>query len=220
MHNFVEEMGITGHLEIEKVYDDGTSEIVFDDHNIIVSGMGVGLSLLFTLSGSTFDEGSGIHKSSITDYQLDRFQVGVSGTSVNEVSSTYSLSGALSSTEEYVGTAGDIITASSTQIKHDEDFTNQVFGIIPFKQVTRINDTSVRYTIVLDKESGNDITRDSTDAGGTAGVTSVPLNEIGLFMKNPTGAATDRSILCAYRVFSDITKTNDFALVFRWTINL
>ena len=209
MYNFVEEMNIKGHLEIEKVYDDGTREIVFDDHNIIVSGMSVGLSLLFTLSGSD----------NITDYQFDRFQIGVSGTSVNEVSSTFELSGSLSSTEEYVGTAGDMITVSSTQIKYDQDFLDQVFGIIPHKQLTRISDTSIRYTIVLDNESCNDISRDKT-IGSTADVVSAPINEIGLFMKNPTGAVSDRSILCAYRVFSDITKTNDFALIFRWTLNL
>lgn len=50
---------IHGHLEIVKVFNDGREEVVFNDHNTIVSGMGVGLSFLFTLSGSL----------KITDYQ-------------------------------------------------------------------------------------------------------------------------------------------------------
>jgi hypothetical protein len=48
----------------------------------------------------------------------------------------------------------------------------------------------------------------------------VYLTEVGLFMKNPTGNAnTNQSILVAYRNFSEIYKTNDFSLIFRWTLN-
>ena len=63
--NFVEELGVNGHLQISKRYPNGSEEIVFDDHNIIVSGMSVGLSFLFSASGSD----------KITDYQFDRFPV-------------------------------------------------------------------------------------------------------------------------------------------------
>tara|TARA_R110002051_G_scaffold321116_2_gene407920 strand:- start:519 stop:1130 length:612 start_codon:yes stop_codon:yes gene_type:complete len=199
--NFVEQRNITGHLQIAKIPKcGGQEEIVFDDHNIIVSGMGVGLSILYSLSGS----------SNITDFQFDRFQIGISGAGVTEASSVYELSGPLVTSEEYAGTAGGLITVSSTQIANGSDKSNQVFGMIPFSHVTRINDTSVRYTIVLDEDSVNNIQRGSADR---------PLNEIGLFMKNPQGRSSDASLLVAYRKFSDITKASDFALVFRWTIN-
>lgn len=59
---FIDEIKPTGHLEITKIYNDGRQEIVLDEKNMIVSGFGVGLSYLFSLSGS----------SKITDYQLDR----------------------------------------------------------------------------------------------------------------------------------------------------
>ena len=65
MKKFTEEVDITGHLTIIKKYNDGQEEVVFDDHNIIVSGMGVALSYLFTASGSN----------TILDYQIDRFQL-------------------------------------------------------------------------------------------------------------------------------------------------
>ena len=69
MKNFIEEVGITGHLTISKQdKESGEEEVLFDDHNIIVSGMGVGLSYLFTGSGSN----------SIVDYQIDRYQLGTS----------------------------------------------------------------------------------------------------------------------------------------------
>lgn len=199
--NFVEQRNITGHLQIAKIpKNGGQEEIVFDDHNIIVSGMGVGLSILYSLSGSD----------TITDFQFDRFQIGISGAGVTETSSVFELSGPLVTAEEYAGAAGGLITVSSTQLANGSDKSNQVFGMIPFSHVTRINETSVRYTIVLDEDSANNIQRGSVDR---------PLNEIGLFMKNPQGRTYDTPLLVAYRKFSDITKASDFALVFRWTIN-
>ena len=68
MNYFNDNVGITGHLTIVRRSREGQEEVLLDDPNIIVSGMGVGLSYLFTGSGSD----------SILDYQIDRFQVGVS----------------------------------------------------------------------------------------------------------------------------------------------
>ena len=194
---------IHGHLQIERVWKDPSkeNEILFDDHNVITSGMGVGLSMLFTLSGSD----------NITDYQFDRFQVGVSGGALNEVSSTFQLSGPLSAVDEYESDATRLLVVEGDQLANGSIINSQAFGMIPFKNVTRINDTSVRYTIVLDDEACNGINR--------PGVNNDDLNEIGLFMKNPAGHQDTQSILCAYRAFSNITKTNEFSLVFRWTLN-
>jgi len=194
MKNFIEQMGITGHLQIAKSYSDGSEDIIFDDHNIIVSGMGVGLSYMFTASGSL----------SVLDYQIDRFQVGVSGGSELEVSSTAALSGALTSISEY-GTNSNLFLEQTTQIVNGIDQSNKIFALIPQSKITRINDNSVRYTLVLDEDACNNLIN--------------PLNEVGLFMKNPTGSPINKSILVAYRSFTDLAKTDDFSLIFRWTIN-
>ena len=77
--------------------------------------------------------------------------------------------------------------------------------------MTRINETSVRYTLVVDEEMANNLKG--------AGSEDVYLNEVGLFIKNPLGAVPLNPILVAYRAFSNIYKTNDFSLIFRWTIN-
>ena len=201
--NFIEDLGVRGYLQIAKVYKNKPEEIVFDDHNVITSGMSVGFSHLFTGSGAN----------SIVDYQLDRFQVGVSGND-SAGSAIYQLSGPLSSVPEY-GTAANFAIVSAFQIKNGVISTNKdnAFGFIPFKNVTRINDTSVRYTIILDEDTanyGNYAYRQATD---------MPLTEIGLFMKNPRGRASDAPILVAYRKFTQILKSSDFSLVFRWTIN-
>tara|TARA_R110002051_G_scaffold311685_2_gene386265 strand:+ start:61 stop:675 length:615 start_codon:yes stop_codon:yes gene_type:complete len=202
--NFIEDLGVRGYLQIAKVYKDKPEEIVFDDHNVIVSGMGVGLSHFFTGSGAD----------TIVDYQNDRFQVGVSGPPIGgSVSSIYQLSGPLSSVSEY-GVATNFAVVSGYQIENGvvSPTKDNVFGYIPFKNVTRINETSVRYTIILDEDSAN-YTNYVRDASTQS------LTEIGLFMKNPRGLADDASILVAYRAFNQILKTSDFSLVFRWTIN-
>jgi|TARA_E500000305_G_scaffold109621_2_gene115139 hypothetical protein len=208
MKKFVDDLGMTGHLSIHKKFADGTEELVFDDHNIIVSGMGVGLSYLYSASGSD----------TITDFQIDRFQLGVSGrfdgvpTDHLEVSSTYQLSGPLASLEEY-GAGSNLYIEDCHQIRNDIVNTgDNFFALIPANKRTRIGNASVRYTLVVDEEAANSITRVGP---GNAGA----LNEIGLFMKNPTAAATNASILVAYRTFSDIIKTSDFSLIFRWTLN-
>lgn len=200
MKNFTEELGINGHLTIIKKMSTGEEEILLDDSNIIVSGMGVGLSYLFTASGSN----------SILDYQIQKFQIGVSGPPAGGVTSGINeLSGSLTSIDEY-GTGSNLALFEGTQIVGTGIQTGRVFAEIPASKITRINESSVRYTLVVDEEAANAIQRGGQDAG---------INEIGMFMKNPTGSADDKPILVCYRTFSNIVKTNDFSLIFRWTIN-
>ena len=101
MPNINDNFLITGHLQIFKKYKDNREELYYDDHNIIVSGMGVGLSLLF--------QGSGSNK--ITDYQIAYFQLGTSGASGLEVSSTFQLSSALTAAQ--YGTNASLVVATS-----------------------------------------------------------------------------------------------------------
>ena len=197
MKNFTEELGINGHLTIIKQYTDGQEEVVFDDHNIIVSGMGVGLTYMFTGSGST----------NVLDYQIDRFQVGVSGPPTGGATSAiYQLSGPCTLAE--YGTGSNLFIAVKDQITNNT-ITSLAAAQIPANKRTRIGDSSVRYTLVVDEEACNNITR----------VNPMSINEVGLLMKNPTGNAADRPILVAYRTFSNIVKTSDFSLIFRWTLN-
>ena len=121
--NFIEDLGVRGYLQIAKVYKNKPEEIVFDDHNVIVSGMGVGLSHFFSGSGSE----------TVIDYQNDRFQVGVSGNDTAG-SAIYQLSGPLSSISEY-GVATNFAVVSGHQIKNGvvSVLKNNVFcNYLPF----------------------------------------------------------------------------------------
>jgi len=198
MKNFTEELGINGHLTIIKRFTDGQEEVVFDDHNIIVSGMGVGLTYMFTGSGSN----------SVLDYQIDRFQVGVSGPPTGGATSAiYELSGATTLAE--YGAGSNLFIAVKDQITNTT-LTSNAAALIPANKITKIADASVRYTLVVDEEACNSLTRASEDLN---------INEVGLLMKNPKGSTADQPILVAYRTFSNIRKTNDFSLIFRWTLN-
>ena len=154
MRSFLEEVDITGHLTIIKKYNDGQEEVVFDDHNIIVSGMGVGLALMFTGSGSN----------TILDYQIDRYQLGVSAkpNSELEVSSTYQLSGPL--TFGQYGTAGNTYIEQCAQIKNGVVDSGPIaFPLVSPNKITKINDSSVRYTLVVDEEMANSLSEGSDD---------------------------------------------------------
>ena len=200
--NFFEELQPKGHLQIVKLFPTGDEEILLDEKNVIVSGFGVGLSYLFTLSGSN----------KITDYQLDRFQFGVCATQTVS-SSVFKLDYPISSIAHY-GTDTKLLLLSSIQVRNGVNFPNQVFGIIPHKNVTRISSNTVRYTIVLDEKTLNDLGN-----YGYPGGTDAALREIGLFMKNPRGDASTASFLSAYKQFSSIKKTSEFSLVFRWSLS-
>lgn len=198
--NIFDYLNINGHVTVHKVLLDGTEELIYDDHNVIVSGMGVGLACFFGLSGAT----------SVLDYQVDRFQIGLGGLLINEVSSTNQLSQPLSSSQEYTGLNGDIATVSGNQFAGTLLTGVRWFGRIPAHNVTRINDRSVRYTITIDKDSCNNLTRNGQPAN---------INELGLFMRNPLNIQPNVApILVAYKVLSNIRKTDDFGLIFRWTI--
>ena len=73
---------------------------------------------------------------------------------------------------------------------------------IRFSNIHKVTNTSVRYTLVLDRET----------------LINKNINEVGLFMRNPRGILTPHPILVAYRPFTDIVKTSDFSLIFRWTL--
>ena len=182
---------IEGHLEIIKKYKNGDEVVVFDDHNVIVSGMGLTLSLLFSGSGSD----------NITDFQISRAQLGT-GTN-EEVSGTYALATPIGQTEAYTSGDSGVLAISGTQYTFgDNTVADQVFVLIPHSKVTRVNKNSVRYNIVVDEVP----------------LSNKVLTEIGLFSKNPQGLPTGRSVLVAYKTFGAITKTSDFSLIFNWTL--
>jgi len=197
--SFAEEIGIKGHLTVHKVVE-GREELIYDEDNVIVSGFGWALAQLYGKEGSD----------RVTDFQIDRFKLGVSGGDELQVTNTTDLSSPLAYMSSYVGEFGD----SSLEVVSGYRWANNVatttgewYAKIPFSKVTRIDDRTVRYTMLVDEDSCNDLANDAK------------LNEIGLFISNPKASATETSVLAAYRYFSPVRKTSDFAIVFRWTIS-
>ena len=195
-----DQMGMTGHLEIWKIDGSGSEELVFDDHNVITSGMGAGLGLLYAGSGA----------GDITNFQIRHFQVGTSGASVlnSYGPDQVTLETPLASAGEYQTDIRSSTPVSLHQILDSDgagfnSAANYPFGIISDNAIKRVDLNSVTYILYIDQHSCNNKT----------------LNEVGLFMKNPLGLTPDRSPLVAYRPFTNITKTDDFSLVFKWTLN-
>ena len=201
---------VSGHLEIYKVYENGEEELFFDEANTITSGMGVGLGLLYAGSGAD----------SVDNFQVRFFQLGVGGDDkINTygVSETFLASalGQKAGPTDYVTNADSNVPVEVHELmdwngtaKQDSEgqTTKWVFPLISDNAIKRVDLNSVTYILYIDRNSCNNLDE--------------PLNEVGLFMKNPLGeAARNRSNLVAYRPFTNIDKTDDFSLIFKWTLN-
>jgi len=183
----------TGHLQIFKAYEDGTEELHFDENNVITSGLGVGFSHLFSGSGAD----------NIIDYQIRHFLVGSGVTDATDYSaSTFKLKAGVVGSADW-GADSTLLIESYNPIENGVVVGSTVpFARIRFSNVHKVTNTSVRYTLVLDRNTLN----------------GDYINEVGLFMRNPRGNTSPNPILVAYRPFTEITKTSDFSLIFRWTL--
>jgi hypothetical protein len=184
-----DKFNIKGHLDIVKIYPDGREELHWSDHNVITSGMGWGLAHLFSELGS----------SSILDFQIRYAQLGVSGSTDYGVS-TYKLNSSLS----YAALSGQPLpTSQNSQYQNGFLAGFEGYIVIPSNNIIKVSPTSVRYHIIIPQDALNN---------------SYVFNEIGLFMKNPRGQPSIESVLVAYRSFTNLSKTNEYALLFRWTL--
>lgn len=177
-----------GHLEILKLYPDGREEVHFSEQNVITSGMGHTLLKAFSNTGLT----------NISGYQIVYFQLGISGDAGLQVSGTGELSSALSESDYDAAN----FQLSIHDLSSGAGAVNQPFGVIPFAYIKKISPSRVMYQIFVGEDA----------CGGQ------PLNEVGLFSRNPDGSSTDGSYLCAYRYFPTLVKQDSFSVLFRWTI--
>jgi len=189
----IQPMKPTGHLQIFKRYEDGSEELHFDEQNIITSGMGVGLSHLFAASGA----------SSVADFQIRHFLVGSGGDYNDYGVSTFKLQTPVITSVTW-GANSNLIIDSYNPIENGSILVDtRPFARIMFSNINKVTNTSVRYTLVLDRNTLN----------------GKYINEVGLYMRNPRGSdPSPNPILVTYRPFSEITKTSEFSLIFRWTL--
>jgi len=185
----------SGNIEIWKVYEDGSEELFFSDHNLIVSGMGEGLLSLF----------GGINSNDITDYQIRYFQVGASSYPESMVNNSIVQLSAPISYSQYDPSSTTNLVVSSVAVKVAETTSSvQAAVLIPWQQIRRVSTTSVLYTLVLPRDSANEIT----------------LNEVGLFMRSPYKINTvPTPLLVAYKKYPFVDKKAEFSLVYKWTIH-
>jgi len=183
-----------GHLQIIKVYEDGTEEVHFDEQNVIVSGMGVGLAHLFAGSGA----------SQIYDFQVLNFQVGTGGDTASYGYWTYQLTTPISEAN-YESSGSEVLVENLNPIKNGVvAAATEALVRIPFSNIQKVRPTTVRFNLILDRFTANGL--------------STEIDEVGLFMRNPRGLNTPSPILVAYRPFTGLKKTSTFSLLFKWTI--
>ena len=189
----------TGSLSISKRYANGNEVLISDDHNVICSGIGVGIASMLAAGEAA----------SPKDFKINLFQLGLSSQTMT--SSLYKMGDPISA-KEFGGDTNVRIKEPQRQIGRNKASipTSGAFGDIPQRQIRKANSSKVEFTIVIDDDSCNNIKRDTNN---------VTISELGLYMNNPLNREDPEPILVAYRSFNPIYKTSDFSLVFRWSIN-
>jgi len=184
----------TGHLEITKIYKDGTKEIVYSKSNVITVGMGVTLAEMF---------GAPTGASPTADiYQIPYFQLGDGGSTGLQVSGTVGLGSPLT-VSEYGGSDPDFSVDVHDRWHNGAITVGEAFSELQASQILRTGNTGVSFTIFVGDQVANGIS----------------INEIGLFSKDPFNRQSpEASILCAYRFFTALVKDSTFSLSFKWTI--
>jgi hypothetical protein len=183
-----------GFLEVIKVYEDGSEEVHFSENNVITSGMGVGLSHLFSGSGAD----------TVSDFQVLNFQVGTGGDITDYGVSSHKINTPLTEAQ-YISTGSETLIEALKPIQDGTvKASTESMVRLPFSNIQKVTPTSVRFNLLLDRYTANQETE---------------LDEVGLFMRNPRGLNTPSPILVAYRPFSGIRKTSTFSLLFKWTLH-
>ena len=130
------------------------------------------------------------------DFSIAYFQVGTGSSTM--VSGVTKLLDALTSAQygesDLAISAVAIGGTGGTWVK-DAAFINPAY-------VSKTSSTKVTYSLVLEETAAIGIT----------------IKELGLFSKNPLREPAPLAYLCAYRSFAGISKTEAFALIFKWTL--
>jgi len=197
-----------GSVTVNKVFSDGTKELVCHDDNVLTDGMGYGIINIFTDTGSK----------NIADHLVGYFQVGIGRLNPDLQPADK---------RKYISTLKTPLTEGSygknpeVEINYHplkklhktnfspsihEEVENSNFVILPDAYSTQLIEGVVHYRLHIGEEIANGLN----------------ISEFGLFLRNPDGAInTENSILVAYKNFpvdETITKNKNFSLEIDWQV--
>ena len=133
-----------GHLQVIKVYEDGSEETHFDEQNVIVSGMGVG-----------------------RDFQILNFQVGTGGSTAAGTYGywTYNLTTPISEAN-YESSGSEILVENLEPIENGvKTSTTKAFVRIPYSNIQKVRPTTVRFNLILDRNTANNLSHQIDEVG-------------------------------------------------------
>lgn len=129
----------TGHLQITKIWKNGKSEIIFSENNLIVKGMGYGLTKLFSQTDKN-----------IKDYQIRWFQLGTGSQPLLTTISQLNIP-----ITNYGANPDNTVSSFTLATYENGTIEDQKLVNIPFNLIKRIDKTSVQFGLVLGENSAN-----------------------------------------------------------------
>ena len=203
---FTDANSIKGHLEVYKVYSNGTEELHYSEDNVITSGMGVNLAHAFA-AGPNVD---------VSSFQANWMQIGTGASTVAiraqdnvQVSGRGDLLSSIPASQYGDENTIGLKVSSMTYMTSAGTTSVKDFVKVPYAFIHRVSDRKVMWRLILNDSACN--IDDNATHGGA-------LCEVAIFSNNPTEATPDTLYMIAYRTFANIVKTNEFTLDFRWTI--
>jgi len=197
---------LRGKVEIYKDFGD-RQEKVGEYYNIVTRGMGITLAA-FMMSGPRSTKNPYSIKyaqvgTGVVDYQAQptrsetRFNFFKLNSALSKANYGRNLRYRVSTRNQLIATQEFTATSNLSYTTQQAAFLN-----IPESRVSIKQDVGIRITVVIDKNTANGIT----------------LREVGLFSNNINTPENEQSVLVAYKQFAPIEKTNQFSLIFTWTI--
>lgn len=201
---FSERIKAVGHLTIIKVENESQKEeVVYDDDNVICSGMGRTLTQMMSnicdYDPCDPDLSATPVGCDVRDYQILRFQVGTGAILGTASASSVSLSKPLT-VQEYGDALISIVPTSGILYKTEDEVVGQQ-DFCRVREQDTVKDALVT-AWVLDEETAN----------------GQLLDEAGLFVSNPYIKDVPGHFLAAYKQHTPIQKESYFSLLYRWSI--
>ena len=200
-----------GIVEINKVYRDGTKELVCRDNNIITDGLGVTLGNIFTDKGDV----------SLSNHIMGYFQVGTgylnpAEQDISKAKYISTLQNAVNNEDAY-GKDSELQVEQRSMVQYhpvnfspvyQESWVDSTFVVLPDSTSTKVVDGVVNYQFTLTESMLNDLDSE--------------ISEFGLFIRDAnSNVKNNQPLLAAYKNLAEgtgILKNKEFAITIEWKL--
>ena len=200
-----------GIVEINKVYRDGTKELICRDNNILTDGLGVTLGNIFTDTGDV-----GLKNHLVGYFQVGTGRLDPAGQDISKAKYISTLHNPVTNEDAY-GKDAELKVEQRNMVQYhpvnfspsyQESWVDSTFVELSDSNTTKTTDGIVNYRFTLTENMLNNLDSD--------------ISEFGLFIRDAnSNIRNDQPLLIAYKNFANgegISKNKEFAITIDWKL--